>query len=91
MQVPNTIPIGTYFIRAFVLKNSTKVGGLPQSQVAFGTSKGYFQVRIWIRSPHLHSSSCKAPMCENFNGSVGYIVSFRTLKSTVPAENHERP
>ena len=47
MQVPNTIPTGTYFIRAFVLKNSTKPGshGLPQAQVAFGTSKGFFEVR----------------------------------------------
>lgn len=45
VQVPNTIPFGTFFVRAFVLKNSTAANGLPQAQVAFGTSKGYFQVR----------------------------------------------
>lgn len=43
--MPNTVPIGTYFIRAFVLKNST-IKGKPQAQVAFGTSKGFFEVSL---------------------------------------------
>ena len=53
VQVPNTIPIGTFFVRAFVLQNSSAPSGLPQAQVAFGTSKGYFEVRSC-----LHVESC---------------------------------
>lgn len=42
-KIPSQVPIGTYFVRAFVLRNST-TAGKPPAQVAFGTSKGYFEV-----------------------------------------------
>ncbi len=42
--INNTVPLATYYVRAYVVANNTANPASP-NPVAFGNSVGYFQVR----------------------------------------------